>query len=281
MNANNAPAYAVQAVLTRAELSYLLQTLGATSLWGGDSRPLFPADATENEAQLAQGLAELKAHEWLRPSSDSRPDRERWEMDRNLVALMAIVADPEIVLVTTRFLPPDDNATLTKEVACHYITSTAIVELIATASGDYQLLTLPSYALLWQRLSEALALPQGVATSDQRYRLDEDSFRRIAQLATSHKLGATRTDPDLADPVLAAVYELLIETQRTAEIEVGRVFGQQLLEGHDFTFLTQPDQVWMLFYESPSTIVIQNTTFSGLEYTLQKYIDALFSLQVG
>lgn len=257
-------------VLTTAELSYLLQMLNATQLWGGDSQPLFPPDAATNEAQLIQGLADLKAHGWLRPARDSQSSQERWDLDRNLTRVIATVADPEEVIVITRYPVPG-----LKEVICHYRSSDVIVEVTATTNRTYRLLILPTPTLLWQRVVAALALPETAEGGDATYRLSESVFVHLAQLATTAQTAETESQTAEIDPTLLSLYRILRGAQPYAEIDLGRVQDNQLINGYNLTFLAARERVWLLYYATDSTVVVQPATQAVVVERLQTYWAAL------
>lgn len=258
----------VHVELSGAELSYLLQMLGANKLWGADSAKLFPTDKNENETLLARGLTELKAHQWLRPSGDSRAERERWDMDRNLLHFAAILAEPEVAVVSSYVVSDDE-----KEVVCHYLTDAAIIELLALANGNYQLRTIPSFELLWQRIAEAFALSFTVEKTGDGFHLSEVDFATLAQAAKSSL-------PNSFTKSAAAVYDVLVSSERRGEIEIGRIAENQLQTGLSLTFLSQPDQDWVLYYDSPSTIMVEGATQQRVAHLLNSFIAPLFTQQM-
>jgi hypothetical protein len=135
--------------LTTAELAYLLATLQAETLLGGDDQALFPRDIATREDQWRRGRAQLEADGWL--IWDAVAGHHR--LSEALMEIVAALADPEVVVIT-EWAPAGQP----HRGVAHYLSLDLVVEM-AMVDGVYQLVVLAAMRTLVERLANALAFP--------------------------------------------------------------------------------------------------------------------------
>jgi hypothetical protein len=136
--------------LTTAELAYLLGTLHAETLIGGDDRALFPSDPAAREGQWGRGRKQLEADGWL--IWDAAAGHHR--LNEPLMVIVAALADPEVVLLTSW-----EGAGQRHGVA-HYLSLDLVVEM-AIEDGVYQLVALAGVPTMLERLAHVVRFPEG------------------------------------------------------------------------------------------------------------------------
>lgn len=253
----------LQTILEEDELLYLLETLSAKAVWGMDNARLFPTTAGERGQRLARGLALLKEHGWLLPAAHNT-----WHMDPRLIRLIAVVADPEIVLTTTYFL-----STTTKAVIAYYLAQPLIVELTQLENATYRLASLPSLSFLLDRIGQLLALPVTVtATTGQPRLVDNDVFRQVK----AHNHRAAGNGSALVEHN-ATLSQFLTNAHLLAELEIGRTNGDTLLKQTTLTLFKVDHEIWMAQYiaENQQTIRLESVTLASFAATLVAMIQSL------
>ena len=190
--------------LEPAELSYLLQTIRAHSVVGVDNVELFPADEAKNEALLKLGRERLTLHGWLTPVSGS----SKMNFDPSICYLIAIMADPDMAVVTLR-----QEQRGTYQLIAHYLAGRVIVEQRRTSDGLYQLGFVSNLATAVSRIQSAVQLSEtSVNQAAPEIFLNRQAFTRIKNLANE---GQTHTavaelqkegiDASLAISLVAAI----------------------------------------------------------------------------
>lgn len=190
--------------LEPAELAYLLQTINAKSVVGVDNAALFPADDTENEALLKLGRERLEFHGLLKPVAGTA----KMNFDPSLCYLIAIMADPDMAVVTMR-----QEKRGTYQLITHYLAGRVIVEQMRTVDGLYQLGFVSSLATAVSRIQSAVQLTEtNVNQAAPQVFLNRQAFSRVKDLASE---GETETavahlqqegiDPNLAVSLVAAI----------------------------------------------------------------------------
>jgi hypothetical protein len=168
--------------LEPAELSYLLQTINARSVVGVDNTALFPADTAENEALLKLGRERLELHGLLKPV----PDSNKMNFDPSICYLVAIMADPDMAIVTLR-----QERRGTYQLITHYLAGRVIVEQMRTSDGLYRLAFVSSLSTAVARIQSAVQLSEtNVSQAAPQIFLNRQAFSRIKNLANE---GQTET----------------------------------------------------------------------------------------
>jgi hypothetical protein len=168
--------------LEPAELSYLLQTIRAYSVVGVDNAELFPADEAENDVLLQRGRERLELHGWLTPV----PDTSKMNFDPSICYLIAIMADPEMAVVTLR-----QEQRGTYQLITHYLAGRVIVEQRRTSDGLYQLGFVTNLATAVSRIQSAVQLSEtGANQAAPQIFLNRQAFTRVKNLANE---GQTET----------------------------------------------------------------------------------------
>ena len=182
----------IEIALEPAELSYALNLLQATSLYGAERATLFPTDPTIKREILSEGMAALKEHAWLMEadSSATMPSishEQPHNIDPTLMLMVAAAADPQLVVSTTRYVTNsrggsgasnagldndpslDPFAKRGRQSVTHYVAGDAnldsdrfvwqsqdpiIVEQVRRADGRYHLVSLPMVELISQRIAQ-------------------------------------------------------------------------------------------------------------------------------
>ncbi len=163
-------------VLEPAEFLYLLRTFKAQAVVGLDNAALFPADPAAEQARLAEGFAKLKAHGWLR---ETQPGR--FDLDPAVALLAAVVADPEVVILTVR-----NTSDTGRELVSHYLASSVIVELAAQPEVSYRLASVPDLPTTIGRIQRVLGVPAADGGGYQ-FSIEAPDFASIQQLAAGRQ----------------------------------------------------------------------------------------------
>jgi hypothetical protein len=176
--------------LEPAELAYLLQTIRAHSVVGVDNAELFPADEAENEALLKLGRERLEFHGWLTPVAETVPGTvpgsNKMNFDPTVCYLIAIMADPDMAVVTLR-----QERRGTYQLVAHYLAGRVIVEQMRTADGLYQLGFVSNLATAVSRIQSAVQLSEtGANQAAPQIFLNRQAFTRVKNLAND---GQTET----------------------------------------------------------------------------------------
>jgi hypothetical protein len=168
--------------LEPAELSYLLQTIRARSVVGVDNTELFPINEAENEALLKLGRERLELHGWL----TAVPGTNKMNFNPSICYLIAIMADPEMAVMTLR-----QEQQGTYQLITHYLAGRVIVEQRRTVDGLYQLGFVASLATAVSRIQSVIQLSESNTNqAAPQIFLDRQAFTRVKNLANE---GQTET----------------------------------------------------------------------------------------
>ena len=232
--------------LESAELSYLLQTIRARSVVGVDNAELFPADEAENEALLKLGRERLELHGWLTPV----PGTSKMNFDPSLCYLIAIMADPEMAVLTLR-----QGRRGTYQLVTHYLAGRVIVEQMRTADGLYQLGFVSSLATAVSRIQSVVQLSDTAAnqTAPQIY-LDRQAYIRVKNLANEGKtetavaeLQKEGVDASLAVSLVATIqlptFQGLVVVMQRENGEFVAKRNMAVMQSHQASWLIRMDDL--------------------------------------
>ena len=133
---------------TPAEMAVLLSLAGAQTLLGLESKGLFPANGSAWDHVFLQGRAELERDRWL----DHVPGTVQYRLNEQLGMAAAVMAAPQVVLVTNLDWPGQSRQSVT-----HYLAA-AVVE--ACFDGQYyHVAALRSVDIMLARQAAAMQLP--------------------------------------------------------------------------------------------------------------------------
>ena len=153
------------AVLEPSEFLYLLSTLAATSILGFDNERVFPVDGEERQSRLGEGFRKLQEHGWLRPADQPG----QLNLDDALILMVAVVANPEAVILTSR-----NTSATGRELLSHYLAVQTIVEMSVTAEEKIRLGVVPDLASTVNRIQQGLGLGEGGSTAHFQITLEEE-----------------------------------------------------------------------------------------------------------
>ena len=194
----NTRAISYPVALTPAELAFLLSLVGAQTLEGLEHEALFPENATARERLFLHGRSELQRDEWLIQVSGTT----QYDLNDQLVAVIAAMAAPQVVLVTTLDTPGQPRQSVT-----HFV-SNVVVE--AVFDGDRYMVTgLQSTEVLLARLANTIGLPQK--------RLPLKSF----------ELPAEKARQAVSEPRAERLLDLGVPAESTQALETALAGGRQ------------------------------------------------------
>jgi hypothetical protein len=130
-------------------MAFLLSLVGAQTLEGLEHETLFPENERAWETLFLQGRSELERDQWL----SQVPGTAQHYLNDELVAVIAAMAAPRVVVVTTLDAPGRPKQSVT-----HYI-STVVVEACFDGKG-YLLAALRSTDVMLGRLASTIGLPE-------------------------------------------------------------------------------------------------------------------------
>ncbi len=263
------------AELEEAEFAYVLATLHAPGLIGVDSPRLFPTAAADRDAVFGAGFRQLQAHGWMKPLAQPG----QYDLNAELIELAAVVAEPQFVVFT---MTPQPGGY--QRLFLHYVAGDDIVELSSTL-GCYRLLALPSYDVLFERVSDMLgvfgAAPPGLPAPEPLI-IDEPFFAEARTSAQSGALeqaaaqltahGATRAAGEALAAALAATPDGSGQV-----VVMGAGGGTNVTAGRKATLYGKQDWVWLVQrLEAASTrLQVQVVQPDTLAAVLHQYFDFL------
>jgi len=263
------------AELEEVEFAYVLATLHAPGLLGVDSPGLFPTAAADRDAVFGAGLRQLQAHGWMKPLAQPG----QYDLNAELMELAAVVAEPQFVVFT---MTPQPGGY--QRLFLHYVAGEDIVEL-STTLGCYRLLALPSYEVLFQRVSDMLGVfgaPLPGLAAPEPFIIDEPLFAEVRALAQSGALdqaaaklaerGATRA---AGEALAAAVGATPDGSGQVVVLRTGG--GTKVMAGRKATLYGKQDWVWLVQrLEAASTrLQVQVVQPDTLAAVLRQYFDFL------
>lgn len=210
-------------VLETNELAYLLATVHAQSVIGVDNPALFPATPAEQDATYGAGLAQLKAHGWLKPLENNQ-----FHLSDTLLLMVATLADPQLAVITVRNLPGGGA-----QVVSHYLAGDDIIELAQTGPEAYTLGKVTDRPALLARLTEWLAL-KDQATPTAQFAIPTAQFDQLRALAEGGQheqatgllknIGLNGHSTDLVQALAAAQNsaQVVVVRARAGQVEMGR-----------------------------------------------------------
>ncbi|GJM42726.1 MAG: hypothetical protein DHS20C20_30080 [Ardenticatenaceae bacterium] len=201
-------------LLDPAEFSYLLQTMHANSVIGVDNATLFPTIEAENDALLKRGRNLLEKNGWLKPASEAN----KLTLDPSLSYLVAIIADPETVILTLR-----QEQEATQQLMTHYVANQLIVEQARTAAGDYQLGFVSDSATAASRILSSLELTNSPAGWDkEKIFLADDVFKKVKNLAAAGELETAvgKLEKEGVAPPLALAFATSLQQPTTQGVVI-------------------------------------------------------------
>lgn len=242
--------------LEPAELSYLLQTIHARSVVGVDNAALFPADEAENEALLRLGRERLEFHGWMKPV----PESNKYNFDPAVCYLVAIMADPDMAVVTLR-----QEQRGTYQLITHYLAGRVIVEQIRTADGLYQLGFVSDLATAVSRIQSAIQLSESNASPvTPQIFLDREAFSRVKSLANEGKtetavaeLQKEGMDTSLAVSLVATIQ---LPTYQGMVVVMQRENGQ-IVAKRNMAILQGQQASWLILMDDPQDPQIRLESF--------------------
>jgi hypothetical protein len=230
-------------VLDSEELSWLLGALHAKSVVGLEAPALFPADAAAQEATWETGLKKLQEHGWMVPASGAG----QWHLNDDLTWLVAVLADPELVLMTIRSASKTDQRVL-----LHYLADETIVELTVVSDRQYGLGVVPDRQTLWSRIGGMLGLSEHVtASSETPFATEAQTLVSIQQLVADGQTekaatllrngGVARADEEALLKALGAVTR-----GEMGVVHAIRAQGGRAQSGRKATLIRQAEQAWLV-----------------------------------
>jgi hypothetical protein len=259
-------------VLEPSEFLYLLRTFNARAVVGIDGSRLFPTDPTSEETMLADGFQKLQEHGYLRPAERAG----RFHMDEGVTLLVAVVADPEYVILTAR-----NTSETGRVMANHYLAGRIIVELAAEPDGRYRLANVPDLPTTVARIEQVLGVPAAAnGHGPSQFSIDTAAFASVQRLAASGQrdaaLAALRehgAPGSAAEGLVSALQSpaqggtLLVVRQERGQVTVGRKAD----------LFRSANQVWLAKKTEPpaNTLNVEIVAAGSFAATVDQYLSAL------
>lgn len=172
MNQDNSTQDAKTFALEFAELAYLAHLMNARALIGLDDEQLFPADDGQRRMLDEAGLQSLKVHGWMQVDAE-----ENFDLNPALALMVASMAAPQFVLMTTRFVDRERQQELV-----HYLADEMIVAQFQASDGRVQLSALRDPMQIVQQMAALLALDPLPAQTAPDAPGDAAPLRRYGQI---------------------------------------------------------------------------------------------------
>ncbi len=227
--------------LELSELSYLLQMVNARSVIGVDNARLFPLDEGKNQELLQEGVERLKAHHWIKVD----PQSNKTNFNEMLCYLIAVMADPEIAIMTVR--QEEDGS---YQLFTHYLAGQMIVEQIPLAGEKYQLAFVTDLPTAVDRIQSLIQPRRSTGELGvTKITLDKRAFSRVKNLAKEGKtdtaialLREEGIDPRLA---LSLVASIQTPTHRGMVVVMERL-NNQVTPTRNLTIMQSRQSSWLL-----------------------------------
>ena len=219
----------MQAKLTPPEFAYLLQTLEAQKVVGVNNAELFPTDPAVRDELLNRGLLQLQADGWF-VSADGKISA-----NSRLMVLVAVIANPEIVLTATHLAESN-----TRQIVTYYLAAEYVVEQFQTDDGDYVLTQLPAKAALVERLAGLFSLGEPPWTQLPALTFELATFETTLSQARSGSPEGLRQALQANDVPLEALDDLvntIVGLKPAGKIEGAALAGQHLLDWQELALL--------------------------------------------
>ena len=258
-------------ILESEELAWLLNALHAKAVVGLDDPSLFPGERQIRDATWDVGLKKLQEHKWVVPAQGPG----QWRMNDDLMWLVAVVADPEFVLVTIRSRSKSEQT-----VVLHYLADKTIVQLTAAGKGQYGLGVVPDLATLWSRMGDLLALPApGQASASARFSIDPQMLTSAQELVAAGEVEAAAAVLRKEDLAAADREAFLAALAGVARGEMGvvhviRAQAGQVQSDRKVTFVRQAGQAWLVHRPSEgAALTVESVQDGSLGQVLGPYLD--------
>ena len=227
--------------LSPAELSYLLALLRAEHLLGADARRVLPDAPAERERLWREGRAALETAGWL----VRLPAGEQYHLNDQLLAVIAAMADPDIVIASTVARRGEPEGAIT-----HYLSPAQTVEQIFDGER-YQIVALAGIETLAARLAQLLGLPQPdqrsqpAGTAPENFILTAEAIGQATADPTPARLLALGAPPWAVEPFVAVLREPRAHGRlHLLRAKLGRVLHrsqmQFLVNGGTMAFVGEP-----------------------------------------
>ncbi len=253
----------IQAELNPSELAYLLHTLQAGKVVGVNNAQLFPTEPAIRDALLQLGFEKLQEHGWFVAVEDQSINAN----DR-LLLMVAVMADPALVLTATARFADDAQQVIT-----YYVAEGIVIEQFMSAEGNYVLSQLESVAAITGQLQAAFAFADGDGPAAWTFKFGAAAFQASLAAAKAgapgelqSALAANGVTADRVDEVAGLIANLRVAGQ----IEGAAIAGDDLLASAELGILRAPDRAgeWLLAHDRTAD-EIELTAVHGSQFEAQ------------
>jgi hypothetical protein len=230
-------------ILSRAEFLVLLDAMKASAVVGIDSQELFPASIDEHRRLVEQGQRMLQERGLL----DVAPNDVR-VLDPLLIAIAAVVARPEIAIISVR-----DTPEIGRQLFLHYQAGEYVVEQTFPAEGQHRLATLPDLAALFDRLL-AIFPVQDTPTPESECVLSQEEFlaaKEHAEAGRDAEAIAILTRPGFGAEEAAAFVEAMAEPVFSGTIALLRCAEEEVIEARNPAIVQGRRAAWSIAQAVP------------------------------
>jgi hypothetical protein len=247
--------------LTRPEFLVLLDALGATAVVGLDPKYLRPASTEELRQLVVQGLASLEARGLLRTLADDVK-----ELNPLLVAVVTVVTEPVIALISMRDLPGTG-----RQLFLHYQNGAFLVEQTLPAESLHRLATLANQEALFTRLL-AIFPVEGAADVGNAVSLPQAAFlaaKDAAERGQPDAAVATFTQHGMSAEAAQALTDALTEPTFSGTIALLRCNEAKIIDARNPAILQGRQGAWSIAQFPAGAATFQITPLNAATFRAQ------------
>jgi hypothetical protein len=258
-------------ILHRSEFLVLMDAVRATAVIGLDNEALFPANVEQKKAIIQEGIARLKERGWLRVENDTHallPD---------LLAMAAVVANPEVVFLTVRETPE-----IGKQLFLHYQADRFVVEQTLPSEQEHRLASLPDVATTIQRIGHILPLAKGEGKGAFTFTMSQTQFfaaKEMVEQGKDEPAAYLFRQAGLPAEGINRLLDAMQEPQFSGTVALLKRQGDEIVDARNLAALQGPDSAWLMYQVQPGEEVlrVEMGEAADLEHLLAQWFQELSS----
>ncbi len=251
--------------LERSEFLVLMDAAQARAVVGLSTDRLIPTSREQHQALVRQGLERLQQRGLLRVQGDVNV------LDPTLYSLAALVAHPQLALITTR-----DNPGLGQQLFLHYVAAETIVEQTLPTEQQHRLAVVPSAALV-DRLLDILPV-QTAAVSPIVLTMPQTIFFDAHRQIEARQTEAARAALQSHGLTGSALEELVSAIEHPAfggSIALVQCQKDEIVDGYNLALVQGQRSAWLMEPAGENQLRLEATDAAHLRQRLTEHLTAL------
>jgi hypothetical protein len=252
-------------VLDKAAFVFLLSLVKTRTVIGLEENSLTPAGAAAYQAMLREGATSLERTSWAKPQAGG------YSVDDGLSLMVAIVAYPQQVVMTT------EESADGRRLFLHYLCEGQIVELTFPNTEHVRLALLSGQSVLLERISHILPVSP-VEAAPYHLILPKESFLQFKSLALSGKeemAVALLSHYHLNGEVAALLLDALAIPQGGGTVAAMRCQEKQIVDGRNLALIRGTRVAWLVTELEPNRLQLETARHGATAAFLSRSLKAL------